>query len=136
MKTKVTPLEKALVRLHLELEGITEKVERRPLSDRAEKLQRAYQLVNVDEVSRKALDQSCRQWIKTNKWPLPENQEQAVLIWERVKHAYQLGIVLAASGFESRKTVAQILRFLLIDGWNLIGSERMKADVYKFEHAR
>jgi len=83
---------------------------------------------------RKIIDLACQQWIDFGSWPIVEPKFDALLVWERIWGAYLFGAMLDFRGFRpSGKTEIEILRFLLIDSWELVGLHQFQARLIRLQ---
>lgn len=83
---------------------------------------------------RKVIDLACQEWIDSESWPIVDVKFDALLVWERVWEGYIFGGSLDFRGFRPiEKTEAEILRFLLIDSWELVGLPRFQARLIRLQ---
>ena len=83
---------------------------------------------------RKVIDLACRHWIDSGSWPIVDVKFDALLVWERVWEGYIFGGSLDFRGFRPiGKTEVEILNFLLIDGWELVGLPRFQERLIRLQ---
>src|SRR5258708_36252978 len=83
-----------------------------------------------EPLARKRVDLACLHWIEHETWPGLEQQDDAVLIWERLNEAYLVGCLLYSVGFRiPKKRRDALLRFLLIQVWDVYGYHRLAAQI-------
>ena len=90
----------------------------------------ASQLIARESSSRPAVTERCVEWASTGHLG-SMTPDDALFLYERVKHGCALGLLLLEGQFECKLMVEEVLKWLLIESWENISYVRWKWETEK-----
>jgi len=130
--SKSNTLERAISRLkEARLHGTTPALKHRLDGERNQTDEFVLERLAKESSLRDAISESCRVWVKAHAWPAlgPDGE---LFLYNRISYAFALAQLIRDAGFQwEEKTESDLLIWLLIGGWETIGSLLWKWDLEK-----